>query len=67
MKTYNVTLPIGGHAFLTVEANSEEEAIDAAMNEVTLQHLEDWEVLTQVNRGNVCYFPSPWQAEAIEE
>jgi hypothetical protein len=65
-KTYSVTLPIAGHAFLEVEASSEAEAIEKAMEVVTMDHIESWEALDQFNRGNVCYCPSPWEAEAQE-
>lgn len=67
MKTYNVTLPIAGHCYLTVEANSEKEAINKAFDEVTIDHLESWEALHQFNQGNVCYCPQPWNAEAEAE
>ena len=65
-RTYGVTLPIAGHAFVEVEAESEEAAIEAALNTVTSKHLESWEALEQFNEGNVCYCPSPWEAEAVE-
>ena len=63
-KTYSVTVPIAGHAFIEIEADSEEEAIELAINEVTLENIEEWTSLAQFNRGNVCYCPSPWEAEA---
>lgn len=61
---YEVTIPIAGHAFLTVEADSEESAIEEAMNVVTIDDVEEWEALDQFNQGNICYFPMPWEAEA---
>jgi hypothetical protein len=64
MKEYEVTLPIAGHAYLTVEAESEEAAIEKAMGLVTINEIEDWEALTQFHEGNVCHCPSPWEAEA---
>jgi hypothetical protein len=63
---YNVVLPIAGHAYLTVEADSPEEAIEKAMDEVTINDIEELEALKQFNQGNVCYCPSPWEAEAEE-
>jgi hypothetical protein len=42
-------------------------AIDAAMEQVTSDHFEGWEAVRQFVQGNVCYCPSPWQAEATEE
>lgn len=69
MATYYVTLPIAGHAFLEVEADSEKAAIDKAMEEVTINDIDEWEALEQFNQGNVCHCPSPWEAtaEKVEE
>lgn len=64
MKTYEVTIPIAGHAFLTVEAESEEEAISMAIDEATIDNVEEWTTLRQFHSGNVCYCPQPWEAEA---
>ena len=66
MKTYSVTLPIAGHAHLDVEAESEDEAIQKALEQVTLGDVDNWEAVEQFNRGNVCYCPRPWEAEAEE-
>ena len=67
MATWDVTVPIAGHAFKTVEADSEEEAIDKAIETVSLHDVENWEALTQLNMGNVCFCPRPWEAEAVCE
>lgn len=67
MPTYNVTLPIAGHAFVEVEADSEEAAIEAALDAVTRDDIEEWEALREFNRGNVCNCPSPWEATAKME
>lgn len=64
MKTYAVTIPIAGHLHIEVEANSEEEAIEKGMDEADLSHIEEWTALQRFNQGNVCYCPSPWEAEA---
>ena len=53
-----------GHAIIDVDAASEEEAIQKAMEEVTIDHIETWEAVKQFNKGNVCYCPRPWEAEA---
>jgi hypothetical protein len=66
MAEYNVTIPIAGHAFKTVEADSQEEAIEKAMEELTVDDIGEWEPLMRFNQGNVCYCPSPWEAEAEE-
>jgi hypothetical protein len=65
-KTYEVTLPITGIAYLTIEAESEDEAIETALNEVMIDHIEMWEAVRDINRGNVCYAMQPWSAEARE-
>lgn len=64
MSTYNVTLPIAGHAYLSVEAESERDAIQKALDEVTMDHIETWEAVERFNEGMVCYCPHPWEAEA---
>ena len=64
MKEYEVTLPIAGHAYVTIEAESEEEAIEKAMDIVTLRDVDHWEALERFNQGNICFCPQPWHAEA---
>jgi hypothetical protein len=63
---YEVAIPIAGHAFLTVEAESEDEAVEIAMGEVTREHIEEWEALDAFHQGNVCYCPSPWQVQVTD-
>ncbi len=67
MKSYSVTIPIAGHAYITLEADSEEEAIEKAMESVSINDIAEWEPMKQFNQGNVCYCPHPWEAEAKEE
>lgn len=67
MKTWTVTIPVGGHAVLSVEAETEQEAIDKAVDSVQLSDLESWDILNPVSRGNVLSFPSPWEIEAEED
>lgn len=62
-KTWEVTLPIAGTAYITVEADSEEQAIEKALGEAELAHLHDWEALEKIVQGNVCYAPT-WEASA---
>jgi hypothetical protein len=64
MATYGVTLPITGNAYVEVEADSEDDAINAALEVVELKDLQDWEALKRVNMGNVCYAMQPWEAES---
>ena len=66
MKTWSVTIPITGLAYLEVEAETEDEAIDIAMDSVTIDEVETWEPIRHVNKGNVCYAMQPWDAEAVE-
>lgn len=63
MTEYLVTIPIAGHAFIDVEADSAEEAQEKAFEIVRRDHIEEWEPLTQFNSGNVCYCPSPWEVK----
>jgi len=66
MREYSVCIPIAGHAYVTVEAETEEEAKDIAFEKITIDNMEDWEPLEQFNRGNVCYCPSPWEIEVTD-
>ena len=43
MKTYEVTLPITGHIYIVVEADSEEDAIERAMEQYSRDDIENWE------------------------
>lgn len=56
MKTYTVGLPIAGIAYVTVEADSEEAAIDAAMDQACGEHLEEWEPHRIMCEGNFRYY-----------
>lgn len=56
MATYGVSLPITGSVYVEVEANSEEEAIEKALeSEVTSDDIEGWETHQQIVQGNVFY------------
>lgn len=66
-KVYGVLVPIAGHAYVQVTAENEEEAIELALDDVELGDIEEFEALRSVNSGNVCYFPSPWEATAEAE
>lgn len=52
-RKWSVALPITGIAYVEVEAEDEEAAIEEAMNIVDRQHLEEWESHKQICRGNV--------------
>lgn len=66
MAKYGVLAPIAGHIYVEVDADSEKAAIAAAFEseDLTISNIEGWEALTEFNRGNVCYCPSPWEADA---
>jgi hypothetical protein len=53
MKTYNVRVPITGVADVQVEAESEEQAIELALDSVTSDDLTEWEGVRCVVQGNV--------------
>ena len=68
MKSYAVTLPIAGHVSFTVMAENEKDAVKKALEmELPDDHSLSWETLEQFQEGNVCYCPSPWEAEAVLE
>ena len=58
MPRYWVTLPVVGQATIEVEADNNEHAIDVAFENITRDHLEEWECLRNGCRGNVCYLPT---------
>jgi hypothetical protein len=66
MKTYEVKVPIAGHLTVSVQADSEEEAIEKAVDSGTMADLDCWEALKQFNQGNICHCPQPWEAEILD-
>jgi hypothetical protein len=68
MKLYSVRIPIAGHALIDVHAENGEDAIKKAFaSEITNENIESWDTLKQFTKGNVCFCPQPWQAEATLE
>jgi hypothetical protein len=64
---FEVTIPIAGHVRLTVQAKDEQAAIAKAFEDCSGPDQDvTWEALTTFNQGNVCYCPSPWEAEAVK-
>lgn len=55
MNIYNITLPLTGIIYKTVEADSEEEAIRLAMEESTLDDIEEWDTHRKIVSGNIFY------------
>ena len=65
MAKYNVTLPVAGYAIVEVEAGSEEEAIDCAVNNWGGDY-EELDAYTHLVEGNVCYaYISEARAEEV--
>lgn len=54
MNSYVVRVPITACAEVFVEAESKEEAIQKAFEEVTLDDIEEWDAHREVCEGNVC-------------
>ena len=64
LKNWDVSLPMSGKLFVTVEAESEEDAIEKALNsDLTTDMLEEWEAHEKICEGNVCHAVH-WDAEA---
>lgn len=57
MRTYELTIPIAGVAYMTVEAESEEAAIEEAFNKISTEDIEEWEAFRAITRGNTLYAP----------
>lgn len=55
MKTYYVDLPVSGRVAVEVEADSEEEAIDKALNSYSIDNLEEWSAERHLVQGNIFY------------
>lgn len=75
MAKYEVTLPFAGFAYVQVKAESEEAAIQTALEtaEATIvgsgkTDISDWEFLRYTVRGNVNYTPRrEAEAKLIDE
>lgn len=66
-KEYEVCLPITGIIWVTVEADSEKEAIEAAFesDQLTLDNVEQWEAHKRICSGNILH-ASQNEAYAVE-
>ena len=62
MKEYYLKIPMAGSVEISVEAESEKEAIEKAMNEATIKNVGEWEMFTKIVEGNVLYAPQ-WEIE----
>ena len=58
MSTYSVTVSIFGNATIFIEADNEKEALEKALNEGWGKDcINEWELITEPCRGNVCHLP----------
>ena len=60
MKSYEISVPIVGVCYVTVEAETKEEALDLALDEACA--VDEWEALRHVTRGNVWCSQYPSEA-----
>jgi hypothetical protein len=68
MAKWHVRLPITGVVDVEVYADSEKEAIQAAIQQASLEEIAEWEAHEQVCEGNVVYGSlSRAVADQIEE
>lgn len=55
MKEYSVAIPILGTAFVMVEANSPEEAIEQALGIAGPDNVDEWLAHEKLVEGNIFY------------
>ena len=55
MKTYAVTIPIAGFAYIEIEAGSKGEAKEKAFNDITKEHIEEWDCYEHICSKNVLH------------
>lgn len=66
MKNYGVLLPITGQIYVEVEAETEEDAIEKALEaELLRENIEEWDAHKKIVRSNIFYGLS-YAAEATE-
>lgn len=63
-KRWVVTVPVAGHLTFEIQASTEAAAIEKALHTSPDLGELTYETLTSFHKGNVCYCPSPWKAEA---
>lgn len=68
MKRYTVQVPIVAVCYVDVEAESEEEAINNALNseDLSLENVEEWDAYRIIVEGN-CLHTNYNQAEIVSE
>ena len=56
-RMFGVIIPIAGHLYCEVEATTEEEAIEKAMDmEHTIEEIEEWDYYQELVTGNVMHY-----------
>ena len=55
MKLFHIRMPIVGVAEIEIDASDEEAAIQAAMDQISRFHIEEWEAVRAVCQGNIFY------------
>lgn len=68
MPIYTVAVPITGIAYVEVKADSEDDAINEALNseDLTIDKIEEWDAHRAVCKGNVLYAMQN-EAEVVSE
>ena len=55
MKNYYLEIPITGIIAIEIEAETEQEAIKKAFDEITIDDILEWEAHENITQGNVFY------------
>ncbi len=70
-KDYWVTVPVDCHVVISVHADSEDEAMEKALEtdigiNISGAYLEQFDLIESVNTGNVCHI-TQWNIEVEEQ
>lgn len=57
MTLFSIRMPIVGVAEIEIDASDEEAAIQAAMDQISRFHIEEWEAVRSVCQGDIFYGP----------
>jgi hypothetical protein len=67
MPIYTVKIPITGYSYVTVDADCREAAIDAALEVIDRDQIDEWETPHRLNHGSVRYCLSKQERVEVEE
>ena len=68
MKLFHLRMPIVGVAEIEIDASDKEAAIRAAIDQIELAHLDEWEAVRAICQGNIFYGPlNVVEVEEVEE